>query len=234
MKRKRIEGYFGFVYMFRMDRFIKIGRSKVFSNRHDEYFTSLPKQPEFIIYRLCVDYINVENGIHKKYKPYRSNKVVQRGEWYELTDSQIEEIKNIIRKEAVTDQAMVECATNYTFERYKRRLRFEIIGSEKNKEPKKSTHLRAIERRLKANSIEEGHKMMMDYLQSICGLKIRGNAKKELQCKARDYLGLLERTLGNRILNKEFKANAIPYVITLRKDFHGGRYWQINEYHDIN
>lgn len=80
----------GYVYLVKLDKHYKIGISKKPSDRLKE-FTLLPYELEEIIVKEVDNYNNVEEQLHEKYNDFRV-----RGEWFELSLEQVEEIKQYL------------------------------------------------------------------------------------------------------------------------------------------
>lgn len=82
----------GCVYLVKLDKHYKIGVSRKPKERLKE-FTLLPYKLEEIIIKNVEDYLGVEKYLHKKYKDFRI-----RGEWFEFSPKQVEDIKNYLER----------------------------------------------------------------------------------------------------------------------------------------
>lgn len=80
----------GCVYLVKLDKHYKIGISKKPKDRLKE-FTLLPYELEDVIIKEVNNYERVEEELHTKYKDFRV-----RGEWFELSLKQVEEIKQYL------------------------------------------------------------------------------------------------------------------------------------------
>lgn len=80
----------GYVYILKADFGVyKIGRTKDLERRLRD-FRIFPKEFELVHSIACEDEVKVEKELHERYK---DKKV--RNEWFELTDSDIEDLKKI-------------------------------------------------------------------------------------------------------------------------------------------
>lgn len=79
----------GYIYFLKADNgLIKIGRTKDLDKRLDHFTTKLPYKLELIHSIKTSDYVGLEESFHDKYKANR-----KRGEWFDLDDSDIEDIR---------------------------------------------------------------------------------------------------------------------------------------------
>lgn len=88
----------GYIYVMKNCGYYKIGKAQIGSSRFGEY-TKLPEEPEYVIKTIVGNYNKVETALHERYKDKR----LRDGEceWFELEDSDIEEIKEFVHKYAV-------------------------------------------------------------------------------------------------------------------------------------
>ena len=79
-----------FIYLMKdeINGFIKIGRAK---NPESRERTLQSEKPTIKLIYKCKGFVSDETLLHKKYKKYRL-----RGEWFRLTNEQIEEIKTFL------------------------------------------------------------------------------------------------------------------------------------------
>lgn len=83
---KKTKSLIGYVYLVKLDKHYKIGISKTPEQRLKE-FTMLPYKLEDIKIARVNEYEKIEKELHEEYK---TKKV--RGEWFELNESEVEEI----------------------------------------------------------------------------------------------------------------------------------------------
>lgn len=92
-KKKRISQH-GYIYVLRapaMDPALyKIGREKVLNSRVDSLGIKLPWELELIAHIESDDYIGLEAELHQRFADKRD-----KGEWFRLTEEDIEWIKNL-------------------------------------------------------------------------------------------------------------------------------------------
>ena len=91
-KEKELEGY---IYLIKVLDFYKIGRTSSPETRLGEY-TKLMTEPQIIICSKVKNQFLLEKSLHDLYKDKNT-----RGEWYNLTETDVNYIKNIIKKESV-------------------------------------------------------------------------------------------------------------------------------------
>lgn len=68
----------------------KIGRAKNWQRRAKQFGVDLPFRSSVFHVIRCQDMVSAETMLHQRYSQFRTN-----GEWYDLTDNHIEEIKAI-------------------------------------------------------------------------------------------------------------------------------------------
>lgn len=90
----------GYIYVMKNCGYYKIGKAQIGSSRFGEY-TKLPEEPEYVIKTIVGNYHKVEAALHERYKDKR----LRDGgcEWFELEDSDIEEIKDFVSQYAVEE-----------------------------------------------------------------------------------------------------------------------------------
>ena len=88
----------GIIYVMKNCGYYKIGKAKIGSTRFGEY-TKLPEEPEYIIKQTVSNYGKVEIALHERYREKR----LRDGncEWFDLTDKDLDEIKEFIYKYSV-------------------------------------------------------------------------------------------------------------------------------------
>ncbi len=86
----------GFIYIFKCNKFYKIGKSKNPTKRLRSIQASIPYKLEIILKTKVNDCDKTEKIIHKLFK----NKIIT-GEWFKLTQSDITKIKLILQKESI-------------------------------------------------------------------------------------------------------------------------------------
>ena len=89
-----------YIYVMKCCGYYKIGRAQIDSTRFGEY-TKLPEEPEYIIKQIVCNYQKVEIALHERYKDKRQREGMC--EWFELEDSDIEEIKDFVSQYAVEE-----------------------------------------------------------------------------------------------------------------------------------
>lgn len=100
----------GYIYVMKMDSFYKIGKTKD-KKRFGEY-TRLPIEPEYLIVSKVYDYHNLEKQLHTIYK---SKKTRDNCEWYVLSDNDIDEIRQFIKKYEIIDDKNPFYMVNFDF-----------------------------------------------------------------------------------------------------------------------
>lgn len=86
-RRKRVKGY---VYLLKADNGLtKIGMTKELGQRMTHFTTKLPYGIEMIATIKTNDYRELESVLHDKFSKVRKN-----GEWFDLSDSDIEYVKS--------------------------------------------------------------------------------------------------------------------------------------------
>lgn len=81
----------GIVYVLKADNGLyKIGRAKKFENRLLQLQTQMPYDLEVIVLIESDDYIGLEKGLHKRFVSKR-----EKGEWFELSEEDIEYLKGL-------------------------------------------------------------------------------------------------------------------------------------------
>lgn len=90
----------GYIYVMKNCGYYKIGKAQIGSSRFGEY-TKLPEEPEYVIKVIVGNYNKVETALHERYK----NKRLRDGgcEWFELEDSDIEEIRDFVNQYVVEE-----------------------------------------------------------------------------------------------------------------------------------
>ena len=86
-QKKRLNGY---VYLFKIHDWYKIGKAKNVTSRLNGCQTGSPYEIEVIHTIPCADYNKSESSLHAKYDEVRGV-----GEWFKLTGEQVTEITNI-------------------------------------------------------------------------------------------------------------------------------------------
>jgi hypothetical protein len=83
----------GHVYVIRDKNFYKIGSTKNLVDRMKNYNTHNPNEIVLELYRLVNNYQTLEKLLHETFSAKRV-----RGEWFELTSSDLDEIQKIMEK----------------------------------------------------------------------------------------------------------------------------------------
>jgi hypothetical protein len=90
-----VESFAGYVYILRdieVSGFYKIGRTKHIGQRLNKFGVELPFRTEVVHLIQCTDEVRAERTLHERYATKR-----KRGEWFDLSDSDIQAIKKIER-----------------------------------------------------------------------------------------------------------------------------------------
>ena len=81
----------GFIYIINVGKYFKIGRAKNFVERFKCYVTENPGKPEVVFCKKVANYIEAEKILLKEFSPKRF-----RGEWFKLSEIDVERAKAII------------------------------------------------------------------------------------------------------------------------------------------